>query len=329
MSEGQHVSGTESPGRMSNDDPVVVSFPSSDDPSAINQPLQVSVFDDIKRNYGKSNSRIVGAAEFLSQSILSAAEYGANSVNSAAKNYTERTKATDAPLAFSDTTKQSVARVTSATETAAKFSRMTVGFIANKAEQVGGAAVKYGSKELETMGLIDNSPSVQAKKAKDTGFRGLFRNTVQAGLLLAEGVEKGGKHFLETGRQSTNTVVGHKYGDEARELTDNITSAGSNVVLVYVDARGVMHRALVMKVGKSLGKGVVKARLKDGREVVLNENELDGQHTEKDANGDLLLIDNESNQQVEDTDQLGYSTALQQDSQQGMTHRNPPPVPPR
>ena len=345
ISEGQNISGAESPGQMSSSDPVVIygnGNDEDDDVDLTDQRVQVSAFSDVTRNYGKSNSRIVGAAEFLSQSFLSVAEYGANYTNSATKNYTERTKATDNPLVFSDTTKQSVAKVASATETAAKYSKMTIGFIASKAEQVGGAAMKYGSRELESMGVIDNSPS--SKKNRDGGIRGVFRSSVQAGLTLVEGVEKGGKHFLETGRQSTNTIVGHKYGEEAKAITNDITSAGSNVILVYVDARGVMHRALVMKVGKGLGKGIVKARLKDGRQVTLDESSLEGsgQHTETDEKtGETVLVDDESSQQVQDINHLGHTTAIENQEQQsntgyavgqqGLTHRSNkvPPIPPR
>jgi hypothetical protein len=148
---------------------------------------------------------------------------------------------------------------------------------------------------------------------------------------LAEGVEKGGKHFLETGRQSTNTVVQHRYGDEARDLTDNITSAGSNVVLVYVDARGVMHRALL----KRVGKGALSAKMKDGREVVLDDSGMDGQHTRRDEKGNLIVVDEaqDTGYQVNPQGGASYagvgqatSTALDGQQQQGI-HRRPPAPP--
>lgn len=143
-----------------------------------------------------------------------------------------------------------------------------------------------------------------------------------------------GKHFLSTANTSTSTVVGHRFGSEAQGLTDQITTAGSNVVLCYVDARGVMHRALL----KRAGKGAIKARMKDGREIVLDDPGLEksnGMSTERDSEGNLIVVDErnggkryEEGQQ----DQVaahhnangGYST-----SYESPAGRAPPPVPRR
>ena len=118
-----------------------------------------------------------------------------------------------------------------------------------------------------------------------------------------------GKHLLETSRQSTNDVVQHRFGDEARDLTNQITGIGSNVVLVYVDARGVMHRALL----KRMGKGAIRARMKDGREVVLDDAGLQGTHTERDEKGNLILVDEKQGDrlQIESIEKLDLNSAGQ------------------
>lgn len=164
-----------------------------------------------------------------------------------------------------------------------KFTRSAVGFIAGKAEQLGSAVANQASGAVDKTGIGANGKAGEATKS----LKGIFKNTILAVSTVAEGLEKGGKHFLETGRQSTNQVVGHRWGDEARDLTDSITSAGSNVVLVYVDARGVMHRALL----KRVGKGALKARMQDGRQVVLDDSGIANQHTERDENGNLIVVD--------------------------------------
>lgn len=86
------------------DNDIVVTFPEGGDASN-GAPITISVFDDIKSQYGKSDSKIVGAAEYVSKGMLFAAEYGATYTSSAAKRYTEQTKATETPLVFSQTTK--------------------------------------------------------------------------------------------------------------------------------------------------------------------------------------------------------------------------------
>lgn len=224
------------------------------------------------------------------------------------------------------------ASVAKGTESALKLTRSAVGFIAEKAEQLGSYVANTAGDGLSKAGV--------AGKGGDTakGMKGLIRNGVLALGTVAEGLEKGGKHLLETGRQSTNTVVGHRFGDEARDLTDTITSAGSNVVLVYVDARGVMHRALL----KRLGKGALKARMQDGREVVLDDSGLKNQHTERDEKGNLIVVDEKNDQGytfTNDSDIGGgktYATGDQsafgnadQDAEQQLSKRAAPPVPPR
>lgn len=84
------------------DENIVVTFPEGDNDGG---QVKISAFDDVKSQYGKTDSRIVGAAEYVSKGILFAADYGANYTSSAAKKYTESTKATDTPLVFSQTTK--------------------------------------------------------------------------------------------------------------------------------------------------------------------------------------------------------------------------------
>lgn len=92
---------TDKPNEMSSEN-IVVTFPEGDNAGG---QVQISAFDDIKSQYGKSDSKIVGAAEYVSKGMLFAAEYGANYTSSAAKRYTESTKATDTPMVFSQTTK--------------------------------------------------------------------------------------------------------------------------------------------------------------------------------------------------------------------------------
>jgi spartin len=56
-----------------------------------------------------------------------------------------------------------------------------------------------------------------------------------------------------------------RYGKQAGDSTRLMTGAVRNVALVYIDVRGLGHRALL----KTAGVEVVKTRLRDGREVRL------------------------------------------------------------
>lgn len=205
------------------------------------------------------------------------------------------------------------------------MTRNAVNYIGGKVETIGAYAVNNASDGLKKVGIGGGQDGQGASSWKNA-----LKSTVQGVLTVAESFEQGGKHLLETGRQSTNTVVQHRFGDEARDMTDSITQAGSNVVLVYVDARGVMHRALL----KRAGKGAIRARMKDGSEVVLDDSGLEGQHTARDEKGNLLIVDEQTNgaYQVEPEGGAdysaagppGYSTALEQ---QQLRQRPVPAVP--
>lgn len=99
--QAANVTSTEKPNEFSNED-IVVTFPEGNNAGG---EVKISAFEDVTSQYGKTDSRIVGAAEYVSKGMLFAAEYGANYTSSAAKRYTESTKATDTPLVFSQTTK--------------------------------------------------------------------------------------------------------------------------------------------------------------------------------------------------------------------------------
>lgn len=183
----------------------------------------------------------------------------------------------------------SFAMAAQGTAEVAKVTRNAVNYIGGKVEALGMFAINTTQDGLKKVALVDDSPT--KSEAATSSWKNAIRSTVQAALTVADGVEKGGKHFLNTGINSTQDVVGHRFGEEAREVTQSITQAGSNVVLVYVDARGVMHRALLKRVGKA----AIRAKMKDGSDVVLDDSGLEGQHTKRDEKGDLIIVDEEKN----------------------------------
>lgn len=74
-----------------------------------------------------------------------------------------------------------------------------------------------------------------------------------------------GAHSSVDQSDSANTVVTHKYGHDAGHMSRAFTNTAQGVGLVYIDVRGVAHRALL----KQAGKAAIKGRMADGREVIL------------------------------------------------------------
>ena len=67
--------------------------------------------------------------------------------------------------------------------------------------------------------------------------------------------------LAEVGGAAVTAAVAHKYGATAGENAALATGAMCNVVLMYVDVRGLGREAVVKRVAKSWAKGrVVSAR---------------------------------------------------------------------
>ena len=94
----------------------------------------------------------------------------------------------------------------------------------------------------------------------------LLNRLLMATDILITTVEESGKHLLSVGTTSLSHGMGHRYGKEMGEAVQLGGETARNVAMVYIDARGVGHRALLRRAGK----GMLKARFGSGgnKEVV-------------------------------------------------------------
>lgn len=82
---------------------------------------------------------------------------------------------------------------------------------------------------------------------------------------IADGIDQAGRNLLASTSTAATTVVEHKYGPEAGDISRNIGGGFKNVGLVYIDATGVSRRAIV----KSVAKGMVVGKLRGGGDLVV------------------------------------------------------------
>ena len=54
----------------------------------------------------------------------------------------------------------------------------------------------------------------------------------------------------------------NRYGAEAEQSTNYLTGTAKNVVLVFIDVKGVGRRALIRNAGKVAGKEIIAGRRK-------------------------------------------------------------------
>ncbi|KII89312.1 hypothetical protein PLICRDRAFT_604154 [Plicaturopsis crispa FD-325 SS-3] len=74
------------------------------------------------------------------------------------------------------------------------------------------------------------------------------------------------KQLLDVGSQKIGDAIGHKYGPHAAANTNLMTGTARNIVLVYVDMRGIGRRALLKRAGKEFVKARVAGRKGDATE---------------------------------------------------------------
>ena len=68
------------------------------------------------------------------------------------------------------------------------------------------------------------------------------------------------RRILDTGTTELGRVVGHKYGDEARESSLLMAGTARNVGLVYIDMTGIGRRAILKRAGKTYVKKQLGSR---------------------------------------------------------------------
>ena len=68
---------------------------------------------------------------------------------------------------------------------------------------------------------------------------------------IADGVDYASRNLLASGSSAATQVVGHRYGEDARNVIGGIAGGVKNVGLVYVDAAGVSRRAVLKYVNSN------------------------------------------------------------------------------
>ena len=94
---------------------------------------------------------------------------------------------------------------------------------------------------------------------------GLLNKSMMAFSTIADGIDQAGRNLLASTSTAATTVVGHKYGPEAGEISKSIGGGFKNVGLVYIDAAGVSRKAVV----KSVAKGMVVGKVRGGGDLIV------------------------------------------------------------
>ncbi|TVY18776.1 Spartin [Lachnellula arida] len=203
------------------------------------------------------NSTLVGKAAMASRLIVTTSSFVSKTLTSQAESFTQKTKPNSKPMTFTPTTQARVRKVHTFTEGAAGLSSKTVGQVGKYAQNIGATLSKRGTKTHKGIGP-DGKPVDDYKP-------GLLNKSMMAFSTIADGIDQAGRNLLASTSTAATTVVGHKYGAEAGEISRSIGGGFKNVGLVYIDAAGVSRKAVV----KSVAKGMVVGKVRGGGDLIV------------------------------------------------------------
>ena len=197
------------------------------------------------RHPAYKDSALVKNAATASRFIVTTTGYLSGAMTSGADNFTKKTKPNPKPMTFTPTTQERIRKINSVSQGAVKLSAKTVGQVTRHAQNVGATLARRG--EQKKKGYDKDGRPVDSYKP------GLLNKSMMAFSTIADGIDYAGRQLLASGSSAATQVVGHRYGDQAKDVAGGLAGGVKNVGLVYIDAAGVSRRAIV----KSVAKGMV------------------------------------------------------------------------
>ena len=186
-------------------------------------------------------------------------------MSSATSNYIAHSEPTREPVVFSDTTRQNFRRVHNISGQAVTVTRNTTGMINKVIEKMADQIIGDGSSSSSTPALPSDglSPSIFTSscpgpsspqsashttpplppRKKPTMLNRMLASTD----LLRTTIDHSAQHLFSNGTQNVSRALEHTYGPDASQAAIQISELARNVGMVYIDTRGVGHRALLKK----------------------------------------------------------------------------------
>ena len=203
-------------------------------------------------------SFLVSNASAASRLIITGSDMVAKVLQTQADSFTKKTQPAAKPMTFKPTTREHIRRINAFTGGAASLSAKTVGQIGNFAQHLG-ASLGGHSKKGGGKGFGPDGKPLPSYKP------GLLNKSLMAFSTVMDGVEQAGRHLLTSTSDAASTVVAHKWGPEAGDVSRSIGGGVKNVGLVYIDVTGVSRRAII----KSVAKGMVVGHTVGGQQVIV------------------------------------------------------------
>ena len=214
--------------------PVEIQLPQEGEGNQINVTNASEEYLKMAKHPAYKDSTLVQNAAVASRLIVTGSGWLANQMTTGADNFTKKTKPNPKPMTFTPTTQERVRKLNSVTQGAVSLSAKTVGQVTRHAQNLGATLTRRGEQQK------------RGQKADKEGYKpGLLNKSMMAFSTIADGVDYASRNLLASGSSAATQVVGHRYGENARNVAGDIVGGVRNVGLVYVDAAGVSRRAVI------------------------------------------------------------------------------------
>ncbi|KAL9066775.1 MAG: hypothetical protein Q9161_007364 [Pseudevernia consocians] len=234
--------------------PVEIQLPQEGEGNQVNVTNASEEYLKMAKHPAYKDSTLVQNAAVASRLIVTGSGWLANQMTTGADNFTKKTKPNPKPMTFTPTTQARVRKLNSVTQGAVGLSAKTVGQVTRHAQNLGATLSRRGEQQKKN------------HKADREGYKpGLLNKSMMAFSTIADGVDYASRNLLASGSSAATQVVGHRYGEDARNVAGSLAGGVKNVGLVYVDAAGVSRRAVI----KSVAKGMVVGKAPGGGDLVV------------------------------------------------------------
>ncbi|KAL1899997.1 hypothetical protein Cpir12675_001102 [Ceratocystis pirilliformis] len=229
-------------------EPVEISFPAKGGHSISVAPTTLDYCErDFHPAYNKSS--IVGGAKMASRLVVTTSDFLTQTMQNQAESYIKKTEPTSAPVSFEPSTHERVRKINNISSKAAQVSSTTVGHIGKMAHSFG---TNFGrKKDGSGRGYDANGNAIESYKP------GMLNKSLIAFNTVADGIDYAAKNLLVGTSNSVTSIVDHRWGTEAGNVSRNVGSGFKNVALVYIDVTGVSRKAILKRVVKGMVVGKV------------------------------------------------------------------------
>ncbi|KAI0132337.1 senescence-associated protein-domain-containing protein [Xylariales sp. AK1849] len=206
-------------------------------------------------------SFIVSKAVYASRLLITTSDFVSKSMQNQADNFQTKVKPVEKAVTFTPTTHAHARRIGKYSGNVAGLSSKTVGQVSKVAQNLGATLARKKEKDGSSKGFGPDGQPTEAFKP------GLLNKSLMAFSTIADGIDQASRNLLTSGSTAATSMVTHRWGPEAGELSKHLGGSVKNVGLVYIDVTGVSRKAII----KAVGKGMVVGKVKGGGEIIVGD----------------------------------------------------------